>query len=71
MSLDGQTPMDHVLWQCEMKGKINLLELFSGSARVSQCAADAGLKVGSPIDLRTGFDLYDQGRTEESHADNS
>jgi hypothetical protein len=40
-----------------MKGKINLLELFAGSARTSQASAVNGLKVGQPIDLRTGFDL--------------
>ena len=56
-TFDEQTTFDRVLWQCEMKGKINLLELFAGSARISQCAAVAGLSVGQPIDLRTGFDL--------------
>jgi hypothetical protein len=40
-----------------MQGKIELLELFAGSARISQCAALRGMRVGAPIDLRTGFDL--------------
>ena len=56
-TFDEQATFDRVLWQCEMRGKINLLELFAGSARISQCAAVAGLSVGQPIDLRTGFDL--------------
>ena len=54
---DNQTTFDQALWQCSMTGKINLLELFAGSARISQTAALAGLNVGQPIDLRTGFDL--------------
>ena len=54
---DGSTSYAHVLWQCLMKGKLDLLELFAGSARVSQCSALAGLSVGPPIDIRTGFDL--------------
>ena len=54
---DGSTDFSHVYWDCVTKGKTDLLELFSGSARVSECAALAGLKVGPPIDLRTGFDL--------------
>ena len=33
---DESTTFDHVLWQAEMKGQINLLELFAGSARTSQ-----------------------------------
>ena len=47
----------HVLWQCMMKGKLDFLELFAGSARLSQCTALRGLRTGSPVDLRTGFDL--------------
>ena len=42
-------------WEPVTKGKIDFLELFSGSARLSQVAAMNGLKVGTPIDLRTGF----------------
>ena len=44
-------------WEPITKGKIDFLELFSGSARLSQVAAMNGLKVGTPIDLRTGFDI--------------
>ena len=44
-------------WEPVTQGKIDFLELFSGSARLSQVAAMNGLKVGQPIDLRTGFDL--------------
>ena len=47
----------HVLWQCMMKGKLDFLELFAGSARLSQCAALRGLRTGTPVDLRSGFDL--------------
>ena len=54
---DASASFQHVLWQCQMTGKIDLLELFAGSARVSQAAAEAGLRVGQPIDIRTGFDL--------------
>ena len=31
--------------------------MFSGSAKLSQSAAMQGLRVGAPIDLRTGYDL--------------
>ena len=44
-------------WEPVTQGKIDILELFSGSARLSQVAAMNGLKVGAPIDLRTGFDI--------------
>ncbi len=54
---DASASFQHVLWQCEMTGKIDLLELFAGSARISQAASAAGLRVGQPIDIRTGFDL--------------
>ena len=40
-----------------MTGRIDFLEMFSGSAKLSQSAAMQGLRVGSPIDLRTGYDL--------------
>ena len=49
----GQAP-----WQSVSKGSLDFLELFSGSARLSQSCALTGLKVvGSRVDLRTGFDL--------------
>ena len=52
-------------WQPVMRGKIDFLELFSGSARLSQVAAMNGLRVGQPIDLRTGFDLLtSEGRAQ-------
>ena len=44
-------------WEPITKGKIDFLELFSGSAKLSQIAAMQGLRVGAPIDLRTGYDL--------------
>ena len=44
-------------WQVTNQGKIDFLELFAGTARVSQMAAQSGLRCGQPIDLRTGFDL--------------
>ena len=44
-------------WNCVRKGKIHVLEIFAGSARVSQCCALSGLKVGTPVDIRTGFDV--------------
>ncbi len=56
---DGSTSFANVLWEVISKGKIHFLELFSGSARLSQCSALAGLKTGQPVDLRTGFDLND------------
>ena len=51
------TSYSSFVWQPVMHGKIDFLELFSGSARLSQVAAMNGLRVGQPIDLRTGFDL--------------
>jgi hypothetical protein len=54
---DGSTSYAYALWQCCMQGKIEFLELFSGSAQISQCAALRGMRVAAPIDLRTGFDL--------------
>ena len=44
-------------WNCVRKGKIRVLEIFAGSARFSQCCALTGLKVGTPVDIRTGFDV--------------
>lgn len=52
-------------WQPVHRGKIDFLELFSGSARLSQVAAMNGLRVGQPIDLRTGYDiLTSEGRAK-------
>ena len=56
MGVEGHTYSSYN-WQPTTKGKIDFLELFSGSARLSQVAAMNGLKVGQPIDLRTGFDI--------------
>ena len=53
-------------WNCVTKGKIHVLEVFAGSARLSQCCTLAGLKVGMPIDIRTGFDYDFQGKTNGS-----
>ena len=44
-------------WNCVHKGKIHVLEIFAGSARFSQCCALSGLKVGTPVDIRSGFDV--------------
>ena len=45
------------MWEPVTKGKIDFLEMFSGSAKLSQVASMQGLRVGAPIDLRTGYDL--------------
>ena len=42
-------------WEPITKGKIDFLELFSGSARLSQVAAMNGLKVGTPIEPSVVF----------------
>ena len=47
----------HSLWQNTTEGKLDLQELFAETARVSQCAASAGLRGGPSIDMRNGFDL--------------
>ena len=44
-------------WMPVTKGKIDFLELFAGSARLNHVASMQGMKVGQPIDLRTGFDI--------------
>ena len=44
-------------WMPVTSGRINFLELFSGSAHLSQVAAMSGLRVGTLVDFRTGFDL--------------
>ena len=44
-------------WMPVTSGPIDFLELFSGSARLSQVAALSGLRVGTPVDFRTGLDL--------------
>ena len=44
-------------WNCARKGKIHVLEIFAGSARFSQCCALTGLKVGTPVDIRSRFDV--------------
>ena len=45
------------VWEPTTVGKIDFLEMFNGSAKLSQSAAMQGLRVGAPIDLRTGYDL--------------
>ena len=47
----------HYVWEPIAVGRIDFLEMFSGSAKLSQSAAMQGLRVGAPIDLRTGYDL--------------
>ena len=44
-------------WNCVRKGKIHVLKIFAGSARFSQRCALSGLKVGTPADIRSGFDV--------------
>ena len=44
-------------WEPITKGRIGFLEMFSGSAKLSQVVAMQGLRVGAPKDLRTGYDL--------------
>ena len=41
-------------WMPVTSGQIDFLELFSGSARLSQVAALSGLRVGTPVGFRTG-----------------
>jgi hypothetical protein len=53
---DGAGTYASVLWQCVQVGKIDFLEFLSGSARLSQTAAVSGLRVGTPVDFRAGFD---------------
>ena len=55
--VSGSHEYAQVLWEVTSTGKIDFLELFSGSARLSAACASSGLKVGPPIDLKTGFDL--------------
>ena len=52
LSEDG-VPFELALWNCETRG----LEIFAGSARLSQCCALHGMRVGTPVDIRNGFDL--------------
>jgi hypothetical protein len=49
---DGQ-----YVWEPTTVGKIDFLETFRGAAKLSQSASMQGLRVGAPIDLRTGYDL--------------
>ena len=42
-------------WQSETIGKVDALELFASSHRVSAALAANGLVIGSPIDLRINF----------------
>ena len=54
----GLSPvLDPAMWVVETQGKLDFLKLFSGSAHASAACADAGLVVGPPVDLKTGFDL--------------
>ena len=53
----GSASLSRCLWQNTTVGKVDLQELFAETARVSQCSAVEGLRVGPPVDLRNGFDL--------------
>ena len=55
--VSGYLEYAHILWEVTCTGKIDFLELFSGSARLSAACAATGMKVGPPIDLKTGFNL--------------
>ena len=58
MFVEGLTSVpEQAHWNCVRKGKIHVLEIFAGSARFSQCCALTGLKVGTRVDIRTGFDV--------------
>jgi hypothetical protein len=54
------------LWQATTHGKINFLEMFAGSAHLFASSSHHGLAVGSPIDLRTGFDLMTRSGQEKA-----
>eukprot|EP00435_Cladocopium_sp_Y103_P036238 s108_g9.t1 len=58
-SLEGPEGIKYgnYMWEPVTHGKIDSLEVFSGSAKLRQAAASQGLRVGEPIDLRTGYDL--------------
>eukprot|EP00435_Cladocopium_sp_Y103_P076085 s7_g76.t1 len=58
-SLEGPEGIKYgnYMWEPVTHGKIDFLEMFSGSAKLSQTAASQGLRVGATIDLRTGYDL--------------
>ena len=43
-------------WNCVRKGKLHVPEIFAGT-RFSQRCALTGLKVGTPVDIRNGFDV--------------
>ena len=45
-------------WKYEVGGRSMFFEIFAGSARLSQCCALSGMKVGTPIDIRNGFDIF-------------
>ena len=50
-------------WQCQTKGPLDVLELYSESTRLSGACATAGLHIGAPIDLRNGSAIYtEEGR---------
>ena len=46
-------PAEDVLWMCSHDEPLDLLQLFSTSARLSAEASKQGLRVGPPIDMRT------------------
>ena len=54
-----------VYWQCQIDGPLDFLELFSESTRLSSACATAGLRTGSPVDLRKGCAIYtEKGRQQ-------
>ena len=55
--VEGADEYAQIIWEIIERGKIDFLELFSGSARASAACSSSGLRVGQPIDLKTGFDL--------------
>ena len=58
-SQTGPDGIQYGNYACEQttKGKIDFLEISSGSAKLSQSAAMQGLRVGAPMEFRTGHDL--------------
>ena len=57
---EPQYSLADTFWLATTKGQTDFQELFTSSSRLSSACADAGLRVGTPIDLRAGFDTATQ-----------
>lgn len=63
VALSFDSRVYQAIWEIFPKGKIDFLEIFSGSAHLSYDVSRSGLRVGQPIDINTGYDLQTpQGR---------